>query len=124
WCQTNNFESMLPQDVKECKKAATVMNVQQTSLNRHLQEIPPNKVVIPYTNTLFCEAVIEWLISTSQPIQAVDHPSFKNMINIAAHAMNGMVLPNYNAMRHNIMDLFKAQMTKLKDQLNVSFCFV
>ncbi|KAG2066399.1 hypothetical protein BDR04DRAFT_1030107, partial [Suillus decipiens] len=124
WCKTNDFELMLPQDVKECKMAATVVNTQQTSLNRHLQEIPFNKVVIPYTDTLFCEATIEWLISTSQPIQAVDHSSFKNMINIAAHAMNGMVLPNGNAMHHDIMDLFKTQMMKLKDQLNISFCFI
>ncbi|KAG1823906.1 uncharacterized protein BJ212DRAFT_1261854, partial [Suillus subaureus] len=124
WCKTNNFKSMLPQDVKECKMAAAVVNMQQTSLNGHLQEIPPNKVVIPYTDSLFCEAAIEWLISTSQPIQAVDHPSFKNMINIAAHATNGMVLPNRNTTHHNIMDLFKTQMMKLKDRLNVSFCFV
>ncbi|KAG0702484.1 hypothetical protein DFH29DRAFT_804888, partial [Suillus ampliporus] len=66
WCKTNNFESMLPQDVKERKMAAAVVNTQQRSLNGHLQEIPPNKVVIPYTNMLFCEAAIEWLISTSQ----------------------------------------------------------
>ncbi|KAG1836265.1 hypothetical protein DFJ58DRAFT_669806 [Suillus subalutaceus] len=56
--------------------------------------------------------------------QAVDHPSFKNMINIAARAINGVVLPNCNATRHDIMDLFKTQMTKLKDRLNVSLCFV
>ncbi|KAG2067667.1 hypothetical protein BDR04DRAFT_1026739, partial [Suillus decipiens] len=124
WCKTNDFELMLPQDVKECIMTATVVNVQQTSLDGHLQEIPPNKVVIPYTDTLFHKAAIEWLISTSQQIQAVDHPSFKNMINIAAHAMNSMVLPNHNATHCKIMDLFKTQMMKLKDQLNLSFCFI
>ncbi|KAG1787959.1 uncharacterized protein HD556DRAFT_1245953, partial [Suillus plorans] len=124
WCKTNNFESMLPQDVKERKTAAAVLNAQQTSLDRHLQEIPPNNVVIPYTDTHFREAAIEWLVSTSQPIQAVDHPSFKNMINIASRATNGVVLPNRNATRRDIMDLFKTQLTKLKGRLNVSFRFV
>lgn len=57
---------MLPQDVKERKTAAAVLNAQQTSLDRHLQEIPPNNVVIPYTDTHFREAAIEWLVSTSQ----------------------------------------------------------
>lgn len=57
-----------------------------------------------------------------QPIQAVDHLIFKNMINIVAHATDGVILPNCNATRHNIMNLFKTQMTNLKDQLNVSFC--
>lgn len=59
-----------------------------------------------------------------QPIQAVDHPSFKNMINIASRATNGVVLPNRNATRRDIMDLFKTQLTKLKGRLNVSFRFV
>ncbi|KAG1793241.1 uncharacterized protein BJ212DRAFT_1292804, partial [Suillus subaureus] len=130
WCKTNNFKSMLLQDVKSLSplsmvlNTAAVVNMQQTSLDGHLQEIPPNKVVIPYTDSLFHEAAIDWLISTSQPIQAVDHLSFKNMINIAARATNGVVLPNCNAMCRNIMDLFKTQMTKLKDRLNLSFCFV
>ncbi|KAG1864065.1 hypothetical protein C8R48DRAFT_573262, partial [Suillus tomentosus] len=70
--------------------------------------------VVPYTDMLFRKAAIEWLISTSQPIQAVDHPSFKNMINIAACATNSVVLLNCNAMRRDIMDLFKTPMTKLK----------
>ncbi|KAG2136105.1 uncharacterized protein EDB93DRAFT_1064088, partial [Suillus bovinus] len=68
WCKTNNFELMLPQDVKECKTAAAVLNTQQTSLDGHLQEIPPNNIVIPYTDTHFCEAAIEWLVSKSQKL--------------------------------------------------------
>ncbi|KAG2113946.1 uncharacterized protein F5147DRAFT_744119 [Suillus discolor] len=123
WCKANEFASMLPQDIKERKTAAAIANAQQTSLDGHLKEIPPHKAVVPYTDALFRDAAIEWLISTSQPIQAVDHPSFKNMIDVAARATNGVILPNRNATRREIMDLFKKQMSKLKERLNVSFAF-
>jgi len=57
WCKANNFESMLTQDVKERKTAAAIANAQQTSLDSHLEEIPPYKAVVPYTDALFRE---EW----------------------------------------------------------------
>ncbi|KAG2085776.1 uncharacterized protein F5147DRAFT_588786 [Suillus discolor] len=121
WCKTNNFELMLPQDIKERKTVVAIANVQQTSLDGHLQEKPSTDIVVPYTNTIFREAAIGWLISTSQPIQAIDHLAFQKMIAVAAHAMSGVVLPNRNATRGEIMNLFKKQMTKLKECLNVSF---
>ncbi|KAG1790326.1 uncharacterized protein HD556DRAFT_1242527, partial [Suillus plorans] len=119
WCTNNNFASMLPSDVKARKTVATIANAQQTSIDGHVTELPKHTVVVPYTAALFREAAVEWLISTSQPIQAVDHPSFKKMIDVASRATNGVIIPNRKATYCDIMDLFKNQMMKLKERLNV-----
>ncbi|KAG1730268.1 uncharacterized protein EDB91DRAFT_1252743 [Suillus paluster] len=55
-------------DIKECKMVLAIANVQQTSLDSHLQENSSSKVVVPYMDIVFHEAAIEWLISTSQPV--------------------------------------------------------
>jgi hypothetical protein len=131
---------MLPQDVKERKTAAAIINAQQSNLDGHLRKIPPRQAVVTYSDSRFREAAIEWLISTGQvsvfnsesyclspwysityfqPIQAVDHPSFKKMIDVASHATSGVSVPNRKATRREIMDSFKKQMSKLKERLNV-----
>ncbi|KAG2365200.1 hypothetical protein BDR07DRAFT_1481578 [Suillus spraguei] len=104
WCKANKFESMLPSDVKERKNAATVAKVQQGSLDSHLHEVQP--------------AAIEWLASTNQPIHAVDHPSFKKMIDTASCATIGILIPNRKATQSEITSIFKQQMARLKEQLN------
>src|ERR1700736_4606806 len=71
-----------------------------------------------FTDASFCEAAIHWLISTDQPIQAFEHPSFKMMIDIAMRAPNYISLPNRKATRQEILNMFKSQLTKLKDWLN------
>ncbi|KIJ26339.1 hypothetical protein M422DRAFT_272626 [Sphaerobolus stellatus SS14] len=38
--------------------------------------------VIPYSDELFKQAAVEWLIATDQPIQALEHPKFQEMIDI------------------------------------------
>jgi hypothetical protein len=142
WCKAENFESMLPQDVKDRKTTAALAkeNAEQATIDGHLRPIIRKEVIIPYTDSLFREAAIEWLISTNQasvfklelsltslfisvtqPIQAVDHPSFKKMIDIASRATNGVNMPDRKATRHEIMELFKLQMTKLKERLNVCY---
>ncbi|KAG2746661.1 hypothetical protein P692DRAFT_20738482, partial [Suillus brevipes Sb2] len=97
WCKANKFESMLPPDVKEQKNAAAVANARQDSLDPHLHEVQPREHVLPYSDKLFREAAIEWLASTNQPIQAVDHPSFKKMIDTASRATTGVLIPNRKA---------------------------
>jgi hypothetical protein len=42
------------------------------------------------------------------------------MIQIAAHATNGVTIPNRKATREEIMTMFKNQLTHLKERLNVS----
>lgn len=46
------------------------------------------------------------------------------MIDVASRAVHGVHVPNRKATRAEIMDLFKKQMTKLKERLNVSLYFV
>jgi hypothetical protein len=61
-----------------------------------------------------------------QPIQALEHPKFKEMVNIASHATNGIKIPGHKATRAEIKRTFKDHLTDLKARLNVSnfFCSV
>ncbi|KAJ8590175.1 hypothetical protein M405DRAFT_688963, partial [Rhizopogon salebrosus TDB-379] len=89
WAQDNKFESMLPKAVaKRRSDAVQKASASQTGLGDHLRERPPN--VLPYTDQLFREAATEWLISTDQPIQALEHPSFYLMIHVASRSTNGV----------------------------------
>ncbi|KAJ7730111.1 hypothetical protein DFH07DRAFT_756442, partial [Mycena maculata] len=71
------------------------------------------------TDELFLDAAIEWLIATDQPIDTLMHPKFKEMIDIAARATQGVNLPNREQTREAIIKLFHDQMTKLKIRLHV-----
>ena len=55
-----------------------------------------------------------------QPLQALEHPAFHKMIDIAARATNGVTIPNRKATREEIMNMFRNQLTRLKEWLNVS----
>ena len=55
---------MLPKDAKSRRHAATMET--QRRLDPHLKEMPKKEIVIPYTDELFCEVAIEWLVSTDQ----------------------------------------------------------
>jgi hypothetical protein len=66
-CKKKNFQSRLPQDLKQqhleaIDKATPV----QETLDDHLHKVIPTEQVIPYSDTLFHEAAIEWLVSTDQ----------------------------------------------------------
>ncbi|KIJ32660.1 hypothetical protein M422DRAFT_85088, partial [Sphaerobolus stellatus SS14] len=68
---------------------------QQAAITDHFRKAEPTERVIPYSDNLFREAAIEWLIATDQiqaiyPIQALEHPKFHEMINIASQAKNGV----------------------------------
>ncbi|KAI9453639.1 hypothetical protein F5148DRAFT_985456 [Russula earlei] len=115
WAETNRFLSMLPKDAENRRKDAETNN--QSCLDPHPQEKPQN--TIPYTDELFRNAAIEWLMSTNQPIQAFKHPSFQNMIHVASHVTNGVKIPNRCQTRQAIIDTFKWQLTALHDRLNV-----
>ncbi|KIJ07910.1 hypothetical protein PAXINDRAFT_89641 [Paxillus involutus ATCC 200175] len=120
WCKDNNLELKLPDDVKAHKTASAAANMRQGTLDKHVQEIEPEAHILPYTDKLFCEAAVKWLITTNQPIQAVDHPSFRKMIDIASQATKGVVIPNRKATQAEIINVFKKQMTWLRECLNVS----
>jgi hypothetical protein len=60
WANQHSFESMLPGDVKARKE-----NAAQQRINAHLTEHKAERV-IPYSDKLFKQAAIEWLVATDQ----------------------------------------------------------
>ena len=66
WCKANNFESMLPSNAQARWLAAVSANAEQGTLDDHVREVAPTEHVVPYSHKLFCEAVVEWLITTNQ----------------------------------------------------------
>ncbi|ESK82840.1 hypothetical protein Moror_12248 [Moniliophthora roreri MCA 2997] len=67
--------------------AASISQLQQSTLDAHL-------------------AMVEWLITTNQLLCAFEHPKFKNMIDIASRATNGVNVPGYGAACCEIVDMF------------------
>ena len=61
WCKDNKFNSKLPKAAKAAKEKQ-----RQTLLDGHLKEIPTSELVKPYSDSVFREAAIEWLIATDQ----------------------------------------------------------
>lgn len=144
WCKDNNFLSMLAED-SAARKADLSRKYQQMLVNFKTQD-PGEKIPEPaYSDELFKEAAIQWLIETDQvckisrfqflflllcfligspsypqPIQALEHPSYQNMIKIAARAVNGVRIPSRKVTRKYIISLFKKQMSALRARLNVS----
>ncbi|KAJ6521995.1 hypothetical protein B0H19DRAFT_859120, partial [Mycena capillaripes] len=122
WADKNGFESRLPDDVKARADAAAAAasakaKLTQRTLDKDLKKRPDRPA--PYTDELFTEAALEWLIATDQPIEALTNPYFKNMIDIAARATEGVNLPNRAQTRDQIKQLFYDQMNKLKIRLHV-----
>ncbi|KAJ7248958.1 hypothetical protein C8J57DRAFT_954351, partial [Mycena rebaudengoi] len=121
WADENNFESKLSVDVKArvdgAAATAAKAKFRQQTLDSHLQEKPEKPA--PYTDELFLDAACQWLISTDQPLDALCHPKFKVMIDIAARATQGVTLPNRAQTREEIIKIFHSEMEKLKIRLHV-----
>ncbi|KAG2060643.1 hypothetical protein BDR06DRAFT_828545, partial [Suillus hirtellus] len=100
WAKKHSFKSMLPGDVKACKEKAE--QVQQT-INLHLTECKLSERVIPYLDKLFKQAAIAWLVAMDQPIQALKHPKFQEMIDVASWATNGIKIPGCKATHAKII---------------------
>ena len=128
--------SKLPGDVKKCKEAAEEV-ICTLDLDFREQKV---ERILPYSHKTFCRAAIEWIVATdqvsntiilaiilidiipisSQPIQALEHAKFKEMIDITSRATNGVQIPGQKITQGEIIRLFKDHITKLKTQLNVS----
>lgn len=66
WTKQTGFVSMLPKDaLARCKKSVA-HGPGQTHLDRHLQEHSPTGVVVKYTDEVFRNTAIKWLIATDQ----------------------------------------------------------
>ncbi|KAJ7852104.1 hypothetical protein B0H13DRAFT_1643581, partial [Mycena leptocephala] len=119
WTTKNNFESRLEADVKLRKAAAEeFIWLQQQTLDKHLREKPER--VVPYSDKLFRDAALEWLIATVQPTRALEHLKFKEMINAASRATDGVKIPRGKVTRQGIIDLFKEQLSQLRTRFHVS----
>jgi len=54
-----------------------------------------------------------------QPIQALEHPKFKELINVASSTQNGVKIPGHKAIHTQIMHMLKDHLMRLKSQFNV-----
>ena len=125
--------SKLPGDVKRRKEAAEEVI---RTLDPDLREREKKIERIPYSHRIFRRAAVEWLVATdqvsnfilfmhygskiSQPIQALEHIKFKELIDIASCATNGVMIPHRKITRGEIKRLFKEHITKLQTVLNVN----
>ena len=64
WMEQNNFQLMLPKDT--CSRHDVAASNKQTHLDSHLKEEPLKERAIVYSDNLFRNAAIEWLVSTDQ----------------------------------------------------------
>jgi trans-aconitate methyltransferase len=139
WAKRNKYESKLPGDVKKRKAAKAAAEVATRTLDRDLTEKKIAERVVPYSDQAFRRAIIEWLVSTDQvlarflskvilssnlvlsiqPLQALEHPKFKDMIDLAARATNGVKISGRKATQAEIKRMFKEHLTRLKAKLNV-----
>ncbi|CAA7269352.1 unnamed protein product [Cyclocybe aegerita] len=81
--KVNNFDSMLPDDTAA---HCAAQKPQQSGMSNHFSKAeaqPKEALLMPYSNDLSHEVMIEWLIEMNQPIQAFDHLKFKKMMDIA-----------------------------------------
>ncbi|PCH43347.1 hypothetical protein WOLCODRAFT_86235 [Wolfiporia cocos MD-104 SS10] len=117
WAAKSHFISMLPNDIK--KRKDMKLSQKQTRLDPHLRERA--ECIPPYSHLAFRQAAIEWLVATDQPIQALEHPAFRNMIQIASRATGAVVIANRRQTRQEIVDLFKRRLMLLRQKLLVRF---
>jgi hypothetical protein len=85
WAKKNQFTSKLPNDVRERKKATKEKTASQLTLDPYLWDCPVKEKVIPWTDTLFQEAAIEWLITTDQVIHYQSESNMCLTVDTSAH---------------------------------------
>ena len=66
WAKLNNFVSMLPEDSKARRAQVLEENLQQTNVNDHFKPAPKEEKPEPFSDELFKQAAIDWLIETNQ----------------------------------------------------------
>jgi hypothetical protein len=109
-----------------------------SEVDDHFMVIPEEEKPTPYSDEVFKEVPIHWLIETDQvlfcslfknhsyfsflcqPIQVFEHPTFKHLISVASCVMKGVKIPNQKQTHDEIISSFKKQMKVLKDCFNVS----
>ncbi|KIL64406.1 hypothetical protein M378DRAFT_106049 [Amanita muscaria Koide BX008] len=115
WAEDHSFISMLPKDAKRRRIGANADR--QTRLDSHLCERETKEHVVPYSDALFREAAIRWLIETDQPLDALNHPAFQKMVHLASQATNGVKLPSRKQTRKMIIDLAEELDSETEEKL-------
>lgn len=64
WVRTSGFESMLP-EATEARRLSRSSSAVQSSLDVHAK---PAERTVSYSDTIFKQAALEWLIATDQVI--------------------------------------------------------
>ncbi|KIK15112.1 hypothetical protein PISMIDRAFT_115784, partial [Pisolithus microcarpus 441] len=72
-----------------------------------------------YSESVFRQAAILWLIETDQPIHVLQHPTFQKMVEITSRARNGIKIPNRAQTRQAIIDIFKTSLLNLRKRFSV-----
>lgn len=87
WCEKNNFESMLPEDSKKRKALALDKSrlSRQSSVTDHFGPEDTDAKPIPYSDSAFKTAAVEWLIETNQ-VRLVRHIHFSILSHMAIAA--------------------------------------
>ncbi|KAI0245464.1 hypothetical protein BJV78DRAFT_1138445, partial [Lactifluus subvellereus] len=119
WAKSVNFLSKLPGDVKKRKEAKEEVH---RTLDCDLWEKVSERVV-PYSDKLFRRTAVEWIAATDQPLQALEHPKFKELIDVASCVTSGVKIPGQKAAQGEVISLFKGHITRLRAKLNVSVPF-
>ncbi|KAF8810031.1 hypothetical protein BYT27DRAFT_7034719, partial [Phlegmacium glaucopus] len=88
WAKSTGFLSMLPKDsaAQKVAEVAAVAKLHQGRVDQHFEPVKPGDKPSPYSDKIFRDAAIQWLVQTDQPIQALKHPAFQEMIWIAVQA--------------------------------------
>ncbi|KAH9983971.1 hypothetical protein BJV77DRAFT_953457, partial [Russula vinacea] len=116
WCKKPGFESKLPGDVIARKLKP---EQSQRTIDGYLVEKKSTDGSVAHSDRLFQQAVVGRLVATDQPIEALEHPKFKEMIDIASDPTNRVKIPDRKAVRNEIKALFSKYLTSLKSRLNV-----
>jgi hypothetical protein len=66
WGEKNKFPSMLLKDAQKHHRDVQTVSGAPSRLVSHLRKKPQKDRIVPYTNEIFHEAAIEWLVSTDQ----------------------------------------------------------
>ncbi|KAH8977138.1 hypothetical protein EDB92DRAFT_1809294, partial [Lactarius akahatsu] len=120
WCDSNRFDSMLPEDSKKRKR---IEKDRQSLVIDHFGPEDPTTKPIPFSEKALRTAALEWMIATDQPIQVFKHPTFTKMLDIASRANRSIQLPSPKQSRAQVIKMFKQQLCSLRDRLNVTFFF-
>ena len=75
--------------------------------------------VTPYSDAAFLRATTRFIIDTNQSLRVTEESSFKDMIDLAARAKNGVTVPSRKTVRKDIITCWKESVASIKGDLKV-----